>query len=111
LFPRLISSKIISVVQSIRGRYRRDKAGIMQTFADWISLPENRSAQTAVERVADGATTLNPLFLHGPAGTGKSHLVAALIARVIQQTPDRTISSLTANAFETLVRASVDADA
>src|SRR5260370_25572210 len=83
----------------------------MPTFADWISLPENRSAETAVGRVADGATTLNPVFLHGPPGTGKSHLVSALIARVIQQTPDRTISSLTANAFETLVRASADADA
>jgi chromosomal replication initiator protein len=87
----------------------------MQTFANWISLPENRSAQAAVERVIDNAgarrMSLNPLFLHGPAGTGKSHLVSALLARVIQQTPDRTTSLLTANEFATLVRASADAQA
>ena len=86
----------------------------MQTFADWISLPENRSAQTAVERVADSPSvrrSLNPLFLHGPAGTGKTHLVSALLARVIQQTPDRTTSLLTANEFETLVRARAEATA
>ena len=58
----------------------------MQTFAQWISLPENRSAQTAVERVADALRArrspraFNPLFLHGPSGGGKSHLVAALLA-------------------------------
>ncbi len=78
----------------------------MQTFANWISLPENRSAQNAVERGAD-----NPLFLHGPAGTGKTHLVNALLARIIQQTPDRTTSLLTANEFETLVRLNVDVHA
>jgi chromosomal replication initiator protein len=86
----------------------------MQTFADWISLPENRSAQTAVERVADSSGArrlLNPLFLHGPSGTGKTHLVSALLARVIQQTPDRTTSLLTANEFETLVRARAEATA
>jgi chromosomal replication initiator protein len=83
----------------------------MQTFADWISLPENRSAQTAVERVADGPVarrSLNPLFLHGPSGTGKTHLVSALLARVAQQTPDRTTSLVSANEFETLVRAAVE---
>jgi chromosomal replication initiator protein len=86
----------------------------MHTFARWISLPENRSAQTAVERVADNdgarrpAKGLNPLFLHGPSGSGKTHLVSALLDRVIRQTPDRVVSLLTANEFETLLRAAVD---
>ncbi len=88
----------------------------MQTFAHWISLPENRSAQAAVERVADRSgprrsQPLNPLFLHGPAGTGKTHLVSALLARIIRQTPDRMTSLVTANEFATLVRANVEANA
>jgi chromosomal replication initiator protein len=88
----------------------------MHTFATWISLPENRSAQTAVERVADSTSTrrtakgLNPLFLHGPSGTGKTHLVAALLTRVIQHAPDRLTALLTANEFEKWVRANAASD-
>jgi chromosomal replication initiator protein len=83
----------------------------MQTFVDWISLPENRAAQAAAERVASGTSrrSLNPLFLHGSTGTGKSHLASALVARVIERTPDRLTSLTTANEFETLVRESADA--
>jgi chromosomal replication initiator protein len=82
----------------------------MQTFTQWISLPENRSALAAVERVADGLRArrsrraVNPLFLYGPSGCGKSHLVAALLARVVEQTPDATASLLTARDFELMVR-------
>ena len=82
----------------------------MQTFTQWISLPENRSALAAVERVADGLRTrrsrraVNPLFLYGPSGCGKSHLVAALLARAVEQTPDATASLLTARDFELMVR-------
>jgi chromosomal replication initiator protein len=67
----------------------------MQTFARWIALPENRLARAAVDRVADAVSAgraapgLNPLFLHGPSGTGKSHLASALIAAVIGRAPDR----------------------
>ena len=44
----------------------------MRTFANWVSVPENRAARAAVERVADGVCagrprqSVNPLFLHGP---------------------------------------------
>src|SRR4051794_12942195 len=82
----------------------------MQTLAQWIALPENRSAFAAVQRVADGlrqqrpARALNPLFLHGPSGCGKSHLVSALLARVTQETTDATASLLTARDFEMMVR-------
>jgi chromosomal replication initiator protein len=56
----------------------------MHTFARWVTTPENRSARLAVGRVADSICSgrqrceANPLFLHGPAGTGKTHLVSAL---------------------------------
>src|SRR5580692_6004661 len=82
----------------------------MQTLSQWISLPENRSAFAAVERVADSlrsrrpSRALNPLFLHGPSGCGKSHLVTALLARVVEETPDATASLLTARDFEIMVR-------
>jgi chromosomal replication initiator protein len=67
----------------------------MQTFARWIALPENRLARAAADRVADAVcagravANLNPLFLHGPPGTGKSHLASALLAAVTARAPDR----------------------
>jgi chromosomal replication initiator protein len=57
----------------------------MPTFAAWVSLPENASARAAVERVLACVSSraprraVNPLFLYGPAGVGKSHLVAVLV--------------------------------
>jgi chromosomal replication initiator protein len=77
----------------------------MPTFADWVSLPENCSAERAVGRVADALRrgrvrpALNPLILHGPAGAGKSHLGHALVARVTQTAPDRTVMILAAREF------------
>src|SRR4051794_14433529 len=74
----------------------------MPTSADWVSLPENRSAERAVRRVADALRrdrvrpALNPLVLHGPAGSGKSHLVQTLIAHLSRMAPDRTIAVLAA---------------
>ena len=74
----------------------------MPTFVDWIDLPENKLARQAVERVtacvASGAPKrgINPLFLHGPSGTGKTHLLSALSADVAANAPDRTIAILDA---------------
>jgi chromosomal replication initiator protein len=76
----------------------------MLTFAGWVSLPENCAAQAAVEAVSErlggrhrpGA---NPLFLHGPAGSGKTHLVSALLAAVNQRAPDLGAALLNAADF------------
>jgi chromosomal replication initiator protein len=79
----------------------------MHAFDSWISLPENRAARLAVERVAEAVASgraRQPLFLHGPSGTGKSHLTAALVGQVTRQAPDRVISVLAAGDFEALVR-------
>ena len=84
----------------------------MQTLAQWVSLPENRSALAAVERVADcvcgrsrGITPparldVNPLFLHGSAGVGKTHLVAGLAARIAEREPGLSAVILTAGDFD-----------
>src|SRR3954463_10779284 len=77
----------------------------MPTFADWVSLPENRSAERAVGRVCDTLCrervrpALNPLVLPGPAGSGKSHLVHALVARLSADAADRTMTTLAAREF------------
>jgi chromosomal replication initiator protein len=66
----------------------------------WIALPENRAAGMAVERVAEAvcagqvSDALNPLFLHGPTGSGKSRLATLLVEQVTQQAPATIVSLL-----------------
>src|SRR5262249_32210865 len=66
----------------------------------------NRSASGAAGRAAEcvGSRSprrkVNPLFLHGPPGCGKSHLVAALLDQVRRTAPDRTLAALTAADFD-----------
>jgi chromosomal replication initiator protein len=75
----------------------------MQTRGQWILLPENRAARQAVEQVLEcvsGRSTrrsINPLFLHGPAGTGKTHLVSDLVAHLTRQAPDLQVVVLQAS--------------
>ena len=77
----------------------------MQTFAGWVTLPENHTAQAAAEHVAGCVAsgrpgrTANPLVLHGPTGTGKSHLAAALAAAVAARAPDRLVHARPAADF------------
>ncbi len=59
-----------------------------KSFARFVSAPENRAALQAVEELAAGLkagrvdAVPNPVFLHGPTGTGKSHLVSALVREI-----------------------------
>jgi chromosomal replication initiator protein len=74
----------------------------MFTLARWVSTPENRSALVAIQRVVDCVCSRrsrresSPLFLHGPAGTGKTHLVSALAGEVGGRCPDLLVRLLPA---------------
>src|SRR5258708_7514611 len=76
--------------------------GTMQTFARWVTTPENRVAQLAVERVAEclcvgrARRLANPLYLVGPAGIGKSHLASALAGRIARQSLNLVVTFLEA---------------
>ncbi len=47
------------------------------TFARLVPLPENRLALAAIRGLREGG--VSPLFLHGPPGTGKTHLIHARV--------------------------------
>jgi chromosomal replication initiator protein len=74
----------------------------MQTHPGWVLLPENRAAHQAVERVrecvgsAGPRRAINPLFVHGPAGTGKTRLLRGLIDDVLRCRADLPVAVLAA---------------
>jgi chromosomal replication initiator protein len=86
----------------------------MYTFSRWVAAPENRAAWIAVQRVADCVCSdrqrreANPLFLHGPTGTGKTHLVSALVTEVAKRRRDRIIRMVSADEFSAALRPEIN---
>jgi len=63
----------------------------------FVALPENRSALAAVRSLANrGRLRANPLLLHGPPGTGKSHLLNELLKKFASREPVVTARRLAA---------------
>ncbi|MBY0524995.1 MAG: hypothetical protein K2R98_16435 [Gemmataceae bacterium] len=77
---------------------RSDERGQLRllTFSRFVAAPENRAALVAVQTAATcmssrkSARTINPLYLHGPAGTGKTHLIWALAQETARRNPELT---------------------
>jgi len=83
-------------------------------LATLVAVPENRSALAAIERLAESergrrAEIPNPLFLHGSAGTGKTHLVSALAERFIRRSRTKVVTLLPPNEWNALVERGRDA--
>jgi chromosomal replication initiator protein len=82
-----------------------DPAG---SFDDFVIGSGNRFAHAAALAVAEmPAEAYNPLFLHGPPGLGKTHLLWAIAAYVRRRHPERTILYTTAERFTAEFVASV----
>jgi chromosomal replication initiator protein len=85
----------------------RDSRGRTEslTFARFVALPENRLALAAVQRLADAIPSpryrrlITPLFIHGPTGTGKTHLISALVDGLCRKVPGFTATILSAADF------------
>lgn len=66
--------------------------GKSAAWGDFVALPENRlglgAARRLVQALAKHSSFPSPLYLHGPTGTGKSHLTKTLLDRIIAQSPE-----------------------
>ena len=70
------------------------------TFDNFIVGTNNRFAHAASVSVAEEpATEYNPLFIHGGAGLGKTHLMQAIAHHIIDTRPDFKVLYVTSETF------------
>jgi len=70
------------------------------TFDSWIVGKSNEFATAAARRVAeDTKASINPLFLYGGVGLGKTHLMSAIAWHVRKKHPQRKVMYLSAEKF------------
>jgi chromosomal replication initiator protein len=70
------------------------------TFERFVIGPGNRLAHAAALAVAEApGQAYNPLFLHGPPGLGKTHLLGAVANYLRLRSPDLSVHYATAESF------------
>jgi chromosomal replication initiator protein len=73
-----------------------------QTFESFVIGPGNRLAHAAALAVAESpGDAYNPLFLHGPPGLGKTHLIGAIVDYMDRNHPMLNVHYTTAERFTT----------
>jgi chromosomal replication initiator protein len=70
------------------------------TFEAFVVGPSNRFAQAASMAVAESpAKAYNPLFIYGPVGLGKTHLMQAIGQEVLKRNPSSRVLYITSEKF------------
>lgn len=70
------------------------------SFEEFVVGPSNRFAHAACLAVSDQpAKAYNPLFIYGPVGMGKTHLMQAIGHQCLKRNPDAVILYITSEKF------------
>ncbi len=78
----------------------RPRLNVRYTFDDFVVGESNRYAHAAAHSVADPTSTaFNPLFLYGPSGLGKTHLMQAIGHEYLKRKPSALVLYVTSEQF------------
>ena len=70
------------------------------TFESYVVGQSNRLAVAGAKAVADEpGVKYNPLFIYGPSGLGKTHLLHALAGEILRRSPGFPLAFVTAQTF------------
>lgn len=72
------------------------------TFDNYCASSSNKIARSIGESIAEDPSlkTFNPLFVFGPTGVGKTHLIQAIGIRMKEKNPESRVLYITARLFE-----------
>jgi len=108
LTGRLVSVHFVSPVEDTQlGALPEPLGGLSEmplspdyTFEQFVVGPSNRLAHAACRAVcAQPGTLYNPLFIHGPTGLGKTHLLQAICVELLQADPPLTVIYVSCETF------------
>ncbi|PJZ83541.1 chromosomal replication initiator protein DnaA [Leptospira harrisiae] len=68
-------------------------------FSNYITSDSNRIAYTAAKSVAEQPGKYNPLYIFGPVGVGKTHLLHAIGNEIKKKDPWKTIRYVNSTSF------------
>ncbi len=87
--------------QAASGPSRRLLEKVRYRLDDFLVGDSNRLAFGAAMRLVQGCDdqSLSPLFLHGPSGVGKTHLLGAIASGIAHANPVAKVRYITAEAF------------
>ena len=79
------------------------------TFENYCGSMSNKIARSIGEAIAmkPKCKTFNPLFIYGPTGVGKTHLIQAIGIRIKETNPQSRVLYVTARLFESQYTAAV----
>lgn len=69
-------------------------------LADFVAGPQTELALTAARQIGAGQPTLfNPFYIHGPVGSGKTHLLEGICRQLKRTHPAANVMLITSEAF------------
>ena len=103
----IVKSQLISSVQpsipavpSSNGNLSDPALNTKYTFESFVVGPSNRFAHAASMAVAETpAKAYNPLFIYGPVGLGKTHLMQAIGQEILKRNQNTKVMYITSEKF------------
>ena len=96
----VICEEELSEFQKSKEKAGRTKFNPQFTFDSFVVGPSNRFAYNAALAVTDKpASAYNPLFIYGPSGLGKTHLLYAIANRIQENYPEFNIVYISSEQF------------